>query len=119
MVAPNKSRRVVCTLVRVAEAPLDAPVRFVRKPSALVPWADPYIAGLVRRLQCEVRMERAALAGTTAARQPSTLPAFSDRGAALCFHASPAADLDPPSPCDSDWDFNDAPCWTHDEETLD
>jgi hypothetical protein len=76
MVAPNKTRRVVCTIVRVADEPLVARERFVRKPSQLVPWADPYIAGLVRRLQSEVRMERAA-----------------------------KADLDPPSPTMGDEDF--------------
>ena len=58
MVAPNKTRRLVCTVIRVAEEPR-LEERFVRKPSTLVPWADPYIAGLVRRLQSEVRMERA------------------------------------------------------------
>lgn len=30
------------------------------RPSDLVPWADPYIAGLVRRLQSDVRKEVAA-----------------------------------------------------------
>ena len=76
MVAPIKTRRVVCTVVRVAEAPSAGGPRFGRKPSQLVPWADPYIAGLVRRLQSEVRMERAA-----------------------------KADLDPPSPMTADEDF--------------
>ena len=30
------------------------------RPSELVPWADPYIAGLINKLQAEVRSERAA-----------------------------------------------------------
>jgi hypothetical protein len=38
------------------------------RPSDLVPWADPYIAGLVHRLQSDVRKELAQAARTRAAR---------------------------------------------------
>ena len=70
--------------------------RLAYKPSALVPWADPYIAGLVRRLQSEVRFERA-------------------RSVA----ASPHADLEPPSPViDADWDAWDQPRWTTDGDAA-
>jgi hypothetical protein len=104
MVAPIKSRRVVCTIVRVAEAPSVAVERLVRKPSQLLPWADPYIAGLVRRLQSEVRMERAAEAERS--ERLSDLEMFDNRGAVGALkHASPVADLDPPGPMTADEDF--------------
>jgi hypothetical protein len=107
MVAPIKTRRVVCTIVRVADAPSVGGERFVRKPSALLPWADPYIAGLVRRLQSEVRMERAAQAGVLKHASPEhASPVHSSPEHALPEYASPAvADLEPPSPMTSDDDF--------------
>ena len=119
MVAPNKTRRLVCTVIRVADEPL-LTERFVRKPSTLVPWADPYIAGLVRRLQSEVRMERAALADAAERReQPADLGMFDYRGAAAWLNDSLVADLDPPSPFgDEDWDWSDQPRWTVDGEPL-
>ena len=119
MVAPNKTRRLVCTVIRVAEAPPTFE-RFVRKPSTLVPWADPYIAGLVRRLQSEVRMERAALAeAAERIEQPADLGMFDNRGAAAWLSDSLVADLDPPSPFgDEDWDWSDQPRWTVDGEPL-
>ena len=115
MVASNKTRRVVCTIVRVSEEPAVKRERFVRKPSTLVPWADPYIAGLVRRLQSEVRMERAARAER--GEQRAGVDMFDDRGAAgVLKHASPkhvspsVADLDPPSPTsDEDFEWFDVP----------
>lgn len=114
MVAPNKTRRLVCTIVRVAEdCPVDSS-RFIRKPSTLVPWADPYIAGLVRRLQSEVRMERAE-----AADRGETLGSelFDERGAAAWLAQSAVADLDPPSPTmDDDWQWSEMPRWSFDEE---
>lgn len=117
MVAPAKTRRLVCTVIRVAERPEPSPNRFVRKPSTLLPWADPYIAGLVRRLQSEVRMERAARADTGACRSSAGLATFDSRGAALWRDPSPAADLDPPCPFgDDDWDWSDQPRWTVDGE---
>lgn len=117
MVAPNKNRKLVCTVVRVAERSADESLRFVRKPSALVPWADPYIAGLVRRLQSEVRMERARAEG----HQPAGLAMFDDRGASQWLSASIHADLDPPSPADGDWEWSNGPRWVVDggpEESL-
>jgi hypothetical protein len=117
MVAPNKTRRVVCTIVRVAETPAAMNERFVRKPSTLVPWADPYIAGLVRRLQSEVRMERAALAAR--GEQPADLGMFDSRGAAAWLASSATAELEPPAPYgDDDADWFDLPRWTVDGEPV-
>jgi hypothetical protein len=111
MVAPSKTRRLVCNVVRVAERPQVTLVPFVRKPSALVPWADPYIAGLVRRLQSEVRLERAALAQPDSRSERAvSLERFDDRGAALWTSRMVVDDLDPPSPCDdADLDWTEAP----------
>lgn len=111
MVAPNRTRKLVCTMVRVAEQPPVESARFVRKPSALVPWADPYIAGLVRRLQSEVRMERALAQDRSA-----EAAMFDDRGATHWLHDSIHAELDPPSPADGDWEWSDQPRWTVDGE---
>ncbi|RIK73376.1 MAG: hypothetical protein DCC67_17990 [Planctomycetota bacterium] len=111
MVAPNKSRRVVCTVVRVAERPMPEAVRFERRPSDLVPWADPYIAGLVRRLQSEVRMERARQRP-----RPAAELAFDNRGASQWLDDSLHGELDPPSPADGDWEWSDRPRWTTDGE---
>jgi len=75
MVAPRKTRKIFCTIVRVPENqeslfPGETPVheerkaghasRFSTRPSRLLPWSDPYIAKLVRNLQDEVRNERAS-----------------------------------------------------------
>jgi hypothetical protein len=118
MVAPIKTRRVVCTVIRVAESPTAMSERFIRKPSTLVPWADPYIAGLVRRLQSEVRMERAALAESAARdEQAQGVDMFDNRGAAAWLNDSLAADLDPPCPFgDEDWQWSDEPRFTVDGE---
>lgn len=116
MVAPAKTRRLVCTVVCVAETPPTNENRFVRKPSTLVPWADPYIAGLVRRLQSEVRRERAAVAAVGRP-SPSHVAMFDSRGAASLVGGSIEADLDPPAPFgDDDWDWFDQPRWTVDGE---
>ena len=109
MVAPFAStQRIVCTAVRVSEEYAQPGTtrsnRISYKPSTLVPWADPYIAGLVRRLQSEVRFERATLATTHAGNQTT----------------SPHADLEPPSPSfDADWDAWDQPRWTLEDEPTD
>jgi hypothetical protein len=89
MVAPLcTTQRIVCTAVRVDEPGVSRSNRLAFKPSALLPWADPYIAGLVRRLQSEVRFERAAVV------------------------AGPHADLEPPTPTvEPDWDSWDQPRW--------
>ncbi len=65
MVAARKVRKVVCVMVQEHEALEGASrlsermpkSRFNRRPSDLLPWADPYIARLVRNLQEEVRQE--------------------------------------------------------------
>jgi hypothetical protein len=119
MVASNKTRRVVCTIVRVAEEPALNLNRegLVRKPSTLVPWADPYIAGLVRRLQSEVRMERAARAER--GERTVDVEMLDNRGAAgVLKHASSAvADLDPPSPMtDEDFEWFDLPRFDFDRD---
>jgi len=61
--ATHSSRKIRCHIITVAadgesanardESPRGA--RF--RPSDLVPWADPYIAGLIHKLQDEVRRE--------------------------------------------------------------
>ncbi len=66
MVAPIKTHRtsqprIVCMAVRVEEFPRLRDGSLAARPSTMLPWADPYIAGLVRRLQSEVRFERADL----------------------------------------------------------
>jgi hypothetical protein len=113
MVAPSKNRRVVCQAVVATDAFGLGGDRY--KPSALVPWADPYIAGLVRRLQSEVRFARAEAADY----EPSHLETCSTSGSVSVRRLSaPKADLDPPSPSvDSDWDGWDAPRWSSDWET--
>jgi len=61
MVAPRKTKKIFCTIVRVAEngeRNQSHSNRFSTRPSRLLPWADPYIAKLVRNLQDEVRSER-------------------------------------------------------------
>lgn len=116
MVAPNKTRRVVCTVVRVADEPQFETTRYIRKPSTLVPWADPYIAGLVRRLQSEVRMERAEAADRGEAH---SLEMFDNRGAVAWLAQSAVADLDPPSPAiDEDLHWSEMPRWSFDDETT-
>ena len=110
MVAAVRTRRLVCTIIRVADDSQAAPSRTARRPSELLPWADPYIAGLVRRLQNEVRSERAALA-PPASRRPRATDAwaFDHRGASRPATA-PTADLEPPSPAiEPDWDWWDRP----------
>jgi hypothetical protein len=100
MVAPlATTQRIVCTAVRIDEPGVSRGNRLAYKPSALVPWADPYIAGLVRRLQSEVRFERATVTMGVAAT------------------ASVTADLEPPSPSfDADWEAWDQPRWNLEDE---
>jgi len=64
MVTSQKTRRIICTVVELRQ-PTDSrtDLRDVR-PSDMLPWADPYIARLVNRLQEEVRSERAVLGGS-------------------------------------------------------
>lgn len=108
MVAPVKTHsarngRVVCMAVSVDPCARLRDGSRAAKPSTLVPWADPYIAGLVRRLQSEVRFERAGVAA----------PAHKGSTATQGFATSPSADLDPPSPAnDGDWEGWDQPRWS-------
>ena len=94
MVAPRKTRRVVCTVI---EVPVNVSLEFdiEDRPSSRLPWSDPTIARLVANLQDEVRNER--------------------RQANHSWRASrgPVADLDPPTPLpDDDWDWREQPRWT-------
>ena len=65
MVAARKVRKVVGVVVQESDpmeglTALAGPLsgsRFAGRPSDLLPWADPYIARLVRNLQEEVRQE--------------------------------------------------------------
>ncbi|MDC0936066.1 hypothetical protein OAS39_07250 [Pirellulales bacterium] len=92
-------QRVVCTVVRVPEIATSATNRLAGRPSELLPWADPYIANLVRQLQSEIRRER-----------PTNVASEARRG--------PVNDLEPPAPgCDrhpsqaADWDDRSEPLW--------
>ncbi|MCA9229750.1 MAG: hypothetical protein KDA57_03805 [Planctomycetales bacterium] len=91
MVAPRKTKKIFCTIVRVPATEVinsGSPQRFSTRPSRLLPWADPYIAKLVRNLQQEVRSERLSAAGLR-------------------------ADLDPPSPAtDTDDNWTNDPRWS-------
>jgi hypothetical protein len=121
MVAPVKTRRLVCTVVRIIEnEPAESSNRFAQKPSTLLPWADPYIAGLVTRLQREVRSERAAgRAAVSPANQLNDRWMFNDRGACRLLSSSPKAELEPPSPAlDPDWDWWERPQWSVDGEPV-
>ncbi|MCA9260880.1 MAG: hypothetical protein KDA61_16815 [Planctomycetales bacterium] len=99
MVAPRQIRRVVCTIVRVSENPVNPSTARLadfsnpaRRPSELLPWADPYIAGLVTQLQREVRREQA----TGGVRRLSV-----ERSAGW-ENANPRCDLEPPLPAFDD-----------------
>jgi hypothetical protein len=106
LVAPAKTRRILCQVLVAPESLLGGD-RY--KPSALVPWADPYIAGLVRRLQSEVRFDRAEAASF----EPSHLEACPSRGGVAVRRLAPRADLEPPSPTvDAEWEGWDAPRWS-------
>lgn len=105
MVAPRKTKKIFCTVIQVPVAddicmrinePAPTSNRLNNtRPSDLLPWADPYIARLVTKLQNEVRDER------TQTRVVSRLT-----GTAI-------AELEPPSPStDSDWDWTDEPRWS-------
>lgn len=108
MVAPRKTKKIFCTVIRVPAAddmcmtsnnPRMTNPLLAKRPSDLLPWADPYIARLVTKLQDEVRDER-------------TQTRVVSRIAGTCL-----AELEPPSPhTDNDWDWQDEPRWSqHDE----
>jgi len=52
--------KIRCVVVRIPEDGHPVPPRAAWREA--LPWADPYILGLIRKLQREVRMERAGLA---------------------------------------------------------
>ena len=103
----HRNRRIVCSVVRVPEETNSSALRLGARPSDLVPWADPYIAGLVRKLQQEVRQERTPGRGVLRPISPV------DHGA--------TCDLDPPSPSFdpqpviSDWTDRSGPQWPTDD----
>ena len=97
MVAPRKTRRVVCTVIHLpANDTMDTlDTLTALRPSNRLPWSDPMIARLVTNLQDEVRFER---------RQAKL---------ELRTTSSPVADLDPPTPLgDADWEWRDEPRFT-------
>ncbi len=103
MVAPRRTKKVFCTVVRVPvteKTCMHNTSRFSTRPSDLVPWADPYIAQLVTKLQHEVRSERLRV---------STAP---ERARNL------QAELDPPTPNTSvaDWDWPAESRWDVSDE---
>jgi hypothetical protein len=122
MVAPRKSKKIFCTVIRVSTADdnamranyqrpniqrhrnsrfdnLAVTVPAVSRPSDLLPWADPYIARLVTKLQEEVRDERA---------QSQVVSRIT--GACL-------AELEPPCPStENDWEWQDEPRWSAHED---
>lgn len=99
MVAPRKTRKVVCTVVRVDGFGPGA--NRLNRPSDLLPWADPYIARLVQNLQEEVRHERLNARSQWEALSPLR------------------SDLEPPSPAtDPDWSESDEPRWTLRDEST-
>jgi hypothetical protein len=51
------ARKIRCFVVRIPEDDTAAPPRAAWREA--LPWADPYILGLIRKLQEEVRQERA------------------------------------------------------------
>ncbi len=113
MVAPRKAKKIFCTVIRVTAADdtcmrtnnprfTDSTLQrsgLETRPSDLLPWADPYIARLVSKLQEEVRVQRM---------QTSLIPPVAD---------SCLAELEPPSPrTDHDWEWQDEPRWSQHEE---
>ena len=109
MVAPRKTKKIFCTVIRVPAAD-DSSMRMnnprmldtlePNRPSDLLPWADPYIARLVSKLQEEVRTER-------------TQTRLVSRLTSACV-----AELEPPSPrTETDWEWQDEPRWSQHEGT--
>jgi hypothetical protein len=99
MVAPRKTTKVFCTVVRVPAAGERISER-MKRPSDLLPWADPYIARLVQNLQEEVRYERSSAPNGWRSSVPVQ------------------AELEPPSPTiESDWDWKEEPRWMFSDET--
>jgi len=99
MVAPHKAKKVFCTVVRVPTTDVRGMSHPPARLSELLPWADPYIVRLVKKLQGEVRRERSATRGLNSLDQTT-----------LSKSDYLTADLDPPDPCfDSEWEWSDEP----------
>ncbi len=64
-------RNLYCTVVKVPV--VSSRGRRMESARDLLPWADPYIVGLIRKLQAEVRVERAERGSTTRLRNASSL----------------------------------------------
>jgi hypothetical protein len=93
MVALRKTRKVICTIVRLSECGERS--HRLNRPSDLLPWADPYITRLVQNLQEEVRHERMTTRGNWRSASPVRV------------------ELEPPSPAtDPDWQEAEEPRWT-------
>jgi hypothetical protein len=101
MVAPRKTRRVVCTVIEVPANDMDVmlldELTYSERPSNRLPWSDPTIARLVSNLQDEVRSER--------------------REMKLAWRAldQMVAELDPPNVSDDNdepWNWREQPRWS-------
>lgn len=100
MVAPRKTRRIVCTVIAVPANDTDIMLDeliYGERPSNRLPWSDPTIARLVANLQDEVRSER--------------------RETKLAWRAASQmlAELDPPSVSDNNdeaWNWREQPRWS-------
>lgn len=106
MIAPRRTKKIFCTVVRVPALEERTSHREENtshrtgRPSDLLPWADPYIARLVQNLQEEVRHERSKAPGGWRSTAPMQ------------------ADLEPPSPTtEPEWEWKEEPRWTFSEET--
>lgn len=103
----QRKRRIVCTVVRVPEDTSFTTQRHGARPSDLVPWADPYIAGLVRKLQQEVRQERTPGRGM--------LRPISPNDQSVVCDLDPPSPLFDPQPVISDWTDRGGPQWPVDD----
>lgn len=56
----QNSSKIRCKVIAVPVGEYSPEAKAESRPSDLVPWADPYIASLITKLQAEVRLERAA-----------------------------------------------------------
>lgn len=100
MVASVPTARVRCTVICLEPVQDRIRGREALRPSELLPWADPYIAGLVRGLQDEVRRQRAGTPWSAA--------------------TAVRAEIDPPSPAhDAEWtwEWREQPRWGGDAST--
>ena len=118
MVAPLRTRKIFCTVVRVSGAEDTfmrstpnriTPNRINSRPSEMLPWADPTIARLVAKLQNEVRDERT---------QTRTVSQISGSRISGRISGMGLAELEPPTPrTDNDWNWNEEPRWSKNDES--